>query len=123
MCRLIASLLTVVFFLLSCTENPKFPDALEAGWKGEKVCEVIHEDDDIRVLKCTFPPQIGHELHYHQPHFGYTLVGGTFQITDESGTRTVDVTTGSNFRNTEIISHEVLNVGATTAVFLITELK
>lgn len=119
-------LLTVVLcisVLLSCTQNQKLPDPLEAGWKGEKVCEVIHEDDDIRVLKCTFPPQIGHELHYHQPHFGYTLVGGTFQITDESGTRTLEVKTESNFRNTEIISHEVLNVGTTTAVFLITEIK
>ncbi len=119
-------LLTVVLcisVLLSCTQNQKLPDSLEAGWKGDKVCEVIHEDDDIRVLKCTFPPQIGHELHYHQTHFGYTLVGGTFQITDESGTRTLEVKTGSNFRNTEIISHEVLNVGTTTAVFLITEIK
>lgn len=109
--------------LLSCTQNQKLPDPLEAGWNGEKVCEVIHEDDEIRVLKCTFPPQIGHELHYHQPHFGYTLVGGTFQITDESGTRTLEVKTGSNYRNTAIISHEVLNVGTTTAVFLITEIK
>ena len=119
-------LLTVVLcisVLLSCTQNQKLPDPLEAGWKGEKVCEVIHEDDDIRVLKCTFPPQIGHELHYHQPHFGYTLVGGTFQITDESGTRTLEIKSGSKFRNTEIISHEVLNVGTTTAVFLITEIK
>lgn len=119
-------LLTVVLcisVLLSCTQNPKLPDPLEAGWKGDKVCEVIHEDDDIRVLKCTFPPQIGHEQHYHQPHFGYTLVGGTFQITDESGIRTLEVKTGSNFRNTAIISHEVLNVGTTTAVFLITEIK
>lgn len=122
MIRLLTALLCISV-LLSCTQNQKLPDPLEAGWKGDKVCEVIHEDDDIRVLKCTFPPQIGHELHYHQPHFGYTLVGGTFQITDENGTRTVEVKTGSNFRNTEIISHEVLNVGTTTAVFLITEIK
>ncbi len=122
MVRLLTALLCITV-LIGCTQNQKLPDPLEAGWKGEKVCEMIHEDDDIRVLKCTFPPQIGHELHYHQPHFGYTLVGGTFQITDESGTRTLEVKTGSNFRNTEIISHEVLNVGTTTAVFLITEIK
>ncbi|TPV33512.1 cupin domain-containing protein [Paucihalobacter ruber] len=109
--------------LLTCNQKPNLPDPLEAGWKGEKVCEVVHEDDDIRVLKCTFPPNVGHEWHRHQPHFGFALSGGTFKIKDDKGTRTVEVKTGTAFSNQEVTQHEVLNIGDSTAIFLITEHK
>ncbi len=108
---------------MSCETNTPLPDPLEAGWKGESVCEVIEENKDVRVLKCTFEPNVGHEKHYHNPHVGYTLAGGKFRITDTTGTRAVDVPTGSSFSNEEIIYHEVLNIGQTTAIFLIMEYK
>lgn len=107
----------------ACAQHPELPDPYEAGWKGEKVCEVIFENDQQRVLKCTFPPGVGHEKHYHNPHFGYTVLGSTFRMISESGTRDVEVPTGSHFYNSEIIEHEVLNIGDSTAVFLIYELK
>jgi hypothetical protein len=28
--------------------------ALCAGWQGERVCELLREDAEIRVLRCTF---------------------------------------------------------------------
>jgi len=68
---------------------------LEAGWNNKAVCEVVEENDKVRILKCTFAPDVGHEKHYHNPHFGYT----------------------------QITSHEVLNIGDSTAVFLIVEYK
>jgi hypothetical protein len=37
------------------------PMALCAGWQGERVCEQLHEDAPIRVLRCTFAPGVGHE--------------------------------------------------------------
>ena len=37
------------------------PDPLAAGWKGIPVCERLHEDTSQRVLRCTFPPGIGHD--------------------------------------------------------------
>ncbi|WP_299111268.1 cupin domain-containing protein [uncultured Winogradskyella sp.] len=113
----------VLFFLFSCKNKINLPDPLEAGWKDKSVCEVIEDNPKIRVLKCTFKPGVGHEKHYHNPHFGYTLSGGTFRITDASGTREVDVPTGYTFSKDKISIHEVLNIGETTAVFLITEYK
>lgn len=101
----------------------QLPDPLTAGWEGESVCEVVEENANIRVLKCTFPPGVGHEKHYHNPHVGYTLAGGRFQMTDSSGTREVNVPTGSSFGSEKKIFHEVLNVGETTAEFLIIEYK
>ena len=104
-------------------EEITLPDPLAAGWKGESVCEVVKETDDVRILKCVFPPGVGHEKHYHAPHTGYTLSGGKFRMTDSSGTRTVDVPSGTSFGNDQVSIHEVLNVGETTGQFLIIETK
>ena len=117
---LFVSVLLVTFH---CKNKKNLPDPLEAGWNGQAVCEVLEENKELRVLKCSFPPNIGHEKHYHNPHFGYTLVGGKFRITDMTGVREIDVPTGYNFRNDSITEHEVLNIGKTTAVFLIMEYK
>ena len=118
-------LLVVFVFtsLFSCKKESKLPDPLEAGWEGETVCEVIHEDQKTRVLKCTFAPGVGHEKHEHQPHFGYTLQGGTFKIKDAKGTKTINVKTGSTWSKETVSEHEVLNVGESTAVYLIVEYK
>lgn len=106
----------------SMVEN-QLPDPLAAGWAGEKVCAVVKENDKLRVLKCVFAPGVGHEKHYHNPHVGYTLVGGKFRLIDSKGTREVNVPIGSSFGSEQVTIHEVLNVGDTTAEFLIIEYK
>lgn len=113
----------IILLLLGCKAGNKLPDPLEAGWNNQAVCEVMREDPKLRVLKCTFQPGVGHEKHYHNAHFGYTLSGGTFRIKDTSGTREIKVATGTNFYNKGISWHEVLNIGDSTAVFLIIEPK
>lgn len=99
------------------------PDPLAAGWEGEKVCEKLHEDAQQRVLRCTFPPGVGHERHYHAPYYGYALSGGTARITDATGTREVTFATGSNGPNAGTEWHEIVNVGDTTIVYLLVEPK
>ncbi|WP_034057986.1 cupin domain-containing protein [Lacinutrix jangbogonensis] len=116
-------LFLLVIVLFSCKPTQNLPDPYEVGWNGEKVCEVLSETKKQRILKCVFPPNVGHEKHYHNPHFGYTLAGSTFQITDVKGIRNVPVKTGTNWSKTELSEHEVLNVGDSTAVFLIVESK
>jgi quercetin dioxygenase-like cupin family protein len=118
-----------LLLLFSCSgtgskiPDTQLPDPLAAGWLGASVCEVLEENRNIRLLQCTFPPGVGHEKHYHAPHVGYTVTGGTFRITDSVGTKEVNVPTGSSFSNESIIMHEVLNIGETTAQFLIIEYK
>ena len=99
------------------------PDPLEAGWNGVAVCEKLHEDANQRILRCTFPPGIGHERHYHDRHFGYAIAGGRMRITDQNGTREVELETGSYFARDGVAWHEVLNVGQTTVTYLIIEPK
>ncbi|MFT5437143.1 MAG: quercetin dioxygenase-like cupin family protein [Ulvibacter sp.] len=113
----------VSFLIFSCNSNNKLPDPLEAGWNNQAVCELIKENQKLRVLKCIFPPGVGHERHYHSAHFGYTLSGSTFRIKDTTGVREVKVPSGTNFYNEGIEWHEVLNIGDSTAIFLIIESK
>jgi len=115
--------LILVAVISSCGNQTKLPDPLAAGWHGESVCKVLEENESIRSLKCTFPPGVGHERHFHSAHFGYTLKGSKFQITDTTGTREVNVPTNYSFYNDFIEWHEVLNIGEDTAIFLIIEPK
>ncbi|WP_411766432.1 cupin domain-containing protein [Winogradskyella sp. A3E31] len=116
-------LFLIIILFSSCKNKQELPDPLEAGWQGQSVCEVLEDNKELRLLKCTFPPNVGHEKHYHNPHTGYTIAGSTFRITDSEGTREVDVPAGYTFSNDSITEHEVLNIGDSTAVFLIMEYK
>jgi len=99
------------------------PDPLEAGWKGRRVCEQLHDDAELRVLRCTFPPGVGHERHYHARHFGYAVTGGRVRITDANGSREVAVLAGSSLVSDGVDWHEVRNIGDTTLVYLLVEPK
>ncbi|MCH7784332.1 MAG: cupin domain-containing protein [Bacteroidetes bacterium] len=121
--KLIVILFLILIIAISCNNKNKIPDPLEAGWNGISVCEIIEENNNIRVLKCTFAPGIGHEKHYHVAHFGYTISGSKFRIIDETGMREINVSTGSHFYSEGKKWHEVLNIGDSTAVFLIIEPK
>ncbi len=99
------------------------PGPLEAGWKGEKVCEVMEESDEFRALKCTFAPGVGHDRHYHAPHFGYVLQGGKMRITDKSGVAERDLKTGASWKSDGVVWHEAINIGDTTAIYIIVEMK
>lgn len=109
--------------LLACSQEQKLPDPLAAGWNGSSVCEEVLNNDKMRVLKCTFPPGVGHERHYHPEHFGYALAGSTFRIKDTTGTREVQLFTGSSFYSEGTAWHEVLNIGDSTGIYLIIEPK
>lgn len=96
---------------------------LQAGWQGQDVCEKLSENAHETVLRCTFPPGVGHEKHKHNAHFGYALSGGTMQLTDDKGVRTVDLKSNSYFKSPGKEWHEVLNVGESTVIYLMIESK
>ena len=125
-CYSLAALAAMVLPGLVVAERaatPSLPDPLAAGWRGEPVCEKLHEDLDHRILRCTFLPGTGHEPHFHKPHFGYTLAGGRMRLIDASGIREVDLVTGNTAVSQGTAGHEVLNVGDSTVVYLVVEPK
>ena len=101
----------------------RLPDPLAAGWDGQAVCERLHEDEAQRVLRCTFPPGVGHERHFHAPHFGYVVAGGRMRIASGDGVREVDLPDGYSWSSDGVEWHEVENVGDTTSSYLIVEPK
>ena len=107
--------------LLAVSAAVPLPDPLAAGWRGKSVCEKLHEDSHQRILRCTFPPGVGHERHFHLRHFGYALSGGRMRITDAKGTREVDIAAGSSFASNGVDWHEALNVGDTPVQYLMVE--
>ena len=121
--RNVASAITATAILVTASASAELPDPLAAGWKGEPVCEKLHDDDANRILRCTFPPGVGHERHFHVRHFGYALSGGHARITDANGIREVELESGSSFASDGVEWHEVLNIGDTTIVYLIVEPK
>jgi len=118
---------SIVFFILIVSTNiaqaKDLSGPLQTGWKGQKVCEKLSENDHENILRCTFPPGIGHEKHKHNANFGYAISGGKVQIKDHKGTRTVELSTNSHFESSGTGWHEILNVGDTTIVYLILESK
>ena len=107
----------------AATSDVQLPDPLQAGWEGVAVCEQLYEDETNRTLRCTFPPGVGHEKHYHRPHFGYALSGGQMRLTDADGVREMDLKTDMSYYSGGVDWHEVLNIGETTVQYLIVEQK
>jgi beta-alanine degradation protein BauB len=102
---------------------PPLPTAFEAGWKGEKVCEPLFENEQMRAARCTFPPGVGHERHFHPPHWGYIVQGTTMRITTEAGTTDRVLKSGANWWSDGIAWHEAVNIGSTTGIYIIVEPK
>ena len=100
--------------LAANADDSALPDPLEAGWQGVPVCEKLHEDNDQRILRCTFPPGVGHERHFHPRHFGYAIAGGRVRIIDASGTRELSLETGSSYSSDGVAWHEIENIGDST---------
>lgn len=126
-CRL-QSLLLATATLAACASSPEpappeLPDPLAAGWQGKPVCEQLLDNEYLRVLRCTFPPGVGHEKHVHAPHFGYALSGGTARIDDARGLREATTPTGYSWWTGETTTHANQNIGETTSAYLIIEPK
>jgi hypothetical protein len=91
-------------------------DALSVEWQGKKPCEKLHEDDQIRILRCTFPPEAKHVRHQDPANFVYALSGGKLKTESVSGVREAEVGTDTYVLNKPVPWHA-------TARFLVIEMK
>ena len=119
----IAALLTAVLAAPVLATDPPagLPHAFDAGWQGQQTCERLYETAEVRVGKCSFPPGVGHERHYHNPHFGYVLAGGTLRIESAAGEVVVTTVAGDTWSTDAQTVHEAVNIGDTTTEYLIVE--
>ena len=119
----LAATLTLVAPPAPAADTTGLPHAFDAGWQGQETCELLFKNETVRVGRCAFPPGVGHEKHYHNPHFGYVLEGSTMRMVDADGEQTVTTVTGGSWSTDEVTVHEGLNVGETSARYLIVEPK
>ena len=121
--------LSVIFLSITVPVAPfavvaeDVPDALSVEWQGQKPCEKLFEDDQVRISRCSFPPGATHVCHSHPAYLFYVLSGGKAQVQDEKGTRAVEIRTGSHVDAPPVPWHEVANIGNTTLQFLNVEKK
>ncbi len=99
------------------------PTAVLAGWHGQRMCEPLFENAQMRAARCSFPPGTGHERHFHPPHWGYIVQGSTMRITSAAGTVVRELKAGDSWWSDGIAWHEAVNVGQTTGVYVIIEPK
>ena len=123
--KLVSTVFSVFAALpVSAVDTTGLPQAFDAGWHGKKTCELMYETEEVRVGRCIFPPGVGHEKHFHYPHYGYVLEGGTLSITDaQGGVRKAQTVTGSDWSTDTITVHSALNVGDSTTSYIIVEPK
>ena len=101
----------------------EIPDALSVEWQGNKPCDNLYEDTQIRIARCTFPPGAVHTRHSHPGYFSYILSGGKGQVQDAQGTRNVEPQTDGFSNSAPLPWHELTNKGDTTLRYLIVERK
>lgn len=109
--------------VLNAQPSENLPTAFDAGWQGQEVCERLFENDAMRVARCTFPPGIGHERHFHPPHWGYILEGSTMRMTDGDGTEDRILESGASWWSDGVAWHEAVNISSETGIYLIIEPK
>jgi hypothetical protein len=51
----LVAILTVVILIVPSVARSEEPDALAVEWQGQKLCEKLHEDDQIRIFAMHFP--------------------------------------------------------------------
>lgn len=119
--RALLSSLAATAAITAAVHAADLPHAFDAGWDGQKTCTVLFEDESVRVGRCVFPPGVGHEKHFHNPHFGYVLEGSTLRIIDDRGERTVTTEAGGSWSSDAVTVHEAINIGDTTTSYLIVE--
>ena len=108
---------------LAATWGDNFPDALSVEWQGEKPCEKLFEDAQIRIARCTFPPGAVHARHSHPGYVSYVLSGGKGRIQNEKGIQEFEAHADSYTNNFPVPWHELINTGDTTLRYLIIERK
>ena len=88
------------------------------------VYQVIFENDDVKVLKVTFAPGQGDNMHEHGVITYYGIKGGKLQNTLADGSvKEMEVPDGFVGHGNNIVKHQMENVGDDTVKVIIVEHK
>lgn len=115
-------LLTLAALVASPPVAPA-PDIAVVEWQGKKVCEVLMEDTEVRISRCSLPAGATHLRHHHMTRFVYRLSDGEERTTDAAGTRDSASKAGDYGVAPALDWHQVLNAGSGELRYVIVDLK
>ena len=87
------------------------------------IYKVLYENDDYIILEATFEPGQGDNLHTHSDMFYYVIQGSMMQITSEDGEVFTAELKSGDFQKQKSTTHQVTNIGSTTARIIAIEEK
>jgi len=115
-------MLSIIFALESCTNTKdKFinPDSVSPD-----IYQVLFENDVVKVMKVTFQPNQSDKTHDHHPMTFHALKGGKIEVTLPDGkTNERNIPTGATGFNSDVMRHQVKNIGDNTIEILLVENK
>jgi beta-alanine degradation protein BauB len=122
------ALVTIAISYITLPLPPKtmaedVPSALAVEWEGKKPCDLLYEDDYLRVARCTFGKGATHTCHTHPSYLLYTISGGDGSVQDEKGTRKVEAKTGAFTNVPPVPWHVFSNASESTIQYLVIEKK
>ena len=123
-------LITICFLLSSCNQNTKSTqnnttklniDGLKASPANFKL---LFENEHVRVLEYTLKPGAKDTPHTHPPKSSYIISGGKIKVYLENGEMLffVENEGTANWGN-YVGKHTVENIGNTTLIIVLTEIK
>jgi quercetin dioxygenase-like cupin family protein len=75
------------------------------------------------MARCTFAKGVTHVCHSHPSYLLYSLSGGEATVTDEKGTRKVEVKPGAFTNVPPVPWHVFANAGDSTIQYIVVEKK
>ncbi len=85
---------------------------------------VLLDNEDVKVVMVTFPPEKGDNMHEHGVTTYYALMGGKLKNTLADGTITeMDIVDGFVGHGKKLVKHQMMNVGSDTVKVLLVEHK
>ena len=122
-CKFLVAVIGAAVPIAPFAATSQEPDALDVEWQGKKLCENLHEDDQIRILRCVFPPGAKHLRHQHPANFAYALSGGKFDVQSPTGRTAFEPVADAAMLSARVPWHEVTNIGDTTVRYIVVEMK
>ena len=118
MIRLIISSLLLV--IISCSsDNVLLPEEVSPD-----IYKVLLDNEDVKVVMVTFPPEKGDNMHEHGVTTYYALNGGKLKNTLADGTVSeMDIVEGFVGHGKKLVKHQMMNVGSDTVKVLLVEHK
>ncbi len=113
-------IITALFFIGVFVPVAQAQDAVKMAGS---VYQNLMDNDRVRLLKVDLQPEERTVTHFHPDHLLYVLEGGKLAIQDTTGNAGVVDLAAGDYHWFKAGKHSIVNIGTTTIVAIVVELK